>query len=125
MNNVKFYGSEEPRLAAFRRTEGGRIYTVNYGAAKTLGDDGSELWEWKSAELPWLAYPYDGLTYALIVSALVEAEYANDEMWAITNNYLANPSDSDVKAEWDAMQAWRSEAKEIAKAVLEYPAEPA
>jgi hypothetical protein len=39
-------------------------------------------------------------------------------MQAIINNYLADPSDEGILQEFNDMQAWRKEAKIIAKEIL-------
>lgn len=57
-------------------------------------------------------------SYGGIVSALIEAKYSSDEMWAIINNYLLNPTDPEIKGEFDTMQAWRVQAKAFAKSIL-------
>lgn len=56
---------------------------------------------------------YDG-----IVSALITCKYPSDKMQAIINNYLADPSDEGILQEFNDMQAWRKEAKIIAKEIL-------
>lgn len=58
-------------------------------------------------------------SYASIVAALVNARYDRDAMEAIVNNYLADPADAEHAAEMAAMQAWRAEAKAIARRALE------
>lgn len=56
---------------------------------------------------------YDG-----IVSALITCKYPSDRMQATINNYLADPSDEGILQEFNDMQAWRKEAKAIAKDIL-------
>ena len=41
-------------------------------------------------------------------------------MQSIINNYLLDPTDETIVKEFNEMQAWRKEAKEIAKEALEY-----
>ena len=41
-----------------------------------------------------------------------------DEMQAVQNNYMFDPSDEEHKAEYNAMQQWRTHAKEIASKVM-------
>jgi hypothetical protein len=41
-------------------------------------------------------------------------------MQATINNYLLDPNDAYAIEEFNKMQAWRKEAKEIAKQALEY-----
>ena len=57
-------------------------------------------------------------SYGGIVGALIEAKYSNDEMLAIINNYLLNPTDPEIKGKFETMQAWRVQAKVFAKSVL-------
>lgn len=51
--------------------------------------------------------------YATIVSAIINARYPRDEMDAIINNHLFDPTDKH-EAEWQEMQQWRTMAKRIA-----------
>ena len=60
-----------------------------------------------------IKYPF---TYEQLVSKIVRSVYSEDEMEALINNYL---SDSETYSEkFTEMQAFRQEAKEIAKRVL-------
>lgn len=56
--------------------------------------------------------------YGPMVSTLIRAHYSQDQVEAITQNYLAAPEDKDAKAEMDAMQAWRVKAKKVANEVI-------
>lgn len=70
----------------------------------------------------WEAYVVrveEPLTRSRVIDAIVTAAYPNDVMQAVQNNYLANPKDTDAKAEMNAMQAWRTHAKEVATQVME------
>lgn len=58
--------------------------------------------------------------YGKIVDALISYKYPNDKMQAVINNYLLDPNDAYAIEEFNKMQAWRKEAKEIAKQALEY-----
>lgn len=53
--------------------------------------------------------------YGLFVSALIRFSYSQDQVEAITQNYLATPKDADVKKDFEDLQAWRAESKQIAK----------
>lgn len=57
-------------------------------------------------------------SYGGIVGAIINARYSDDQMWAIINNYLLNPTDPEIKGEFDEMQAWRAQAKLYAKSIL-------
>ena len=63
---------------------------------------------------------YNKFDYAGIVDALIQHKYPIDKMQAAINNYLLDPNDSYAIEEFNKMQAWRKEAKEIAKQALEY-----
>ena len=58
--------------------------------------------------------------YAGVVDALVQYKYPIDKMQAVINNYLLDPNDAYAIDEFNKMQAWRKEAKEIAKEALLY-----
>ena len=58
--------------------------------------------------------------YSGVVDALVQYKYPIDKMQAVINNYLLDPNDEYAISEFNAMQAWRKEAKEIAKEALTY-----
>lgn len=53
--------------------------------------------------------------YGLFVSALIRSRYSQDQVEAITQNYLANSKDADYVQAFNDLQAWRAQAKQIAK----------
>ena len=59
------------------------------------------------------------MDYATIVSALIRSRYTDDAMMAIINNRMQSPDDEQILAEWQEMQQWRTESKEIAHAAME------
>lgn len=63
---------------------------------------------------------YDKWNYYGIVDALITFKYPIDKMQATINNYLLDPNDAYAIEEFNKMQEWRKEAKEIAKQALEY-----
>lgn len=63
---------------------------------------------------------YERWEYGGIIDALVTYKYPNDKMQSVINNYLLDPTDETIVKEFNDMQAWRKEAKEIAKQALEY-----
>lgn len=72
---------------------------------------------------------YDGdvLDYEHIIAAIVDAKYSNDDVTAITLNYLLavhNEVDENKQEEYireyKTLQEWRQKAKGIAKEVLEF-----
>ena len=58
--------------------------------------------------------------YSGVVDALVQYKYPIDKMQAVINNYLLDATDDYAIEEFNKMQAWRKEAKEIAKEALTY-----
>lgn len=60
------------------------------------------------------------MDYATIVSALIRARYTDDAMMAIINNRMLYSDDPDILAEWQEMQQWRTESKEIAHTALQF-----
>ena len=54
-----------------------------------------------------------------VIDAIITAEYPNDCMQAVVNNYLANQKDAEHKAEFNAMQDWRAHAKSVADEVMQ------
>lgn len=63
---------------------------------------------------------FDKWHYSGVVDALVQHKYPIDKMQAVINNYLLDHEDAYAIDEFNKMQAWRKEAKEIAKEALTY-----
>lgn len=63
---------------------------------------------------------YDRFEYGGVVDSLIQFKYPIDKMQAVINNYLLDPNDAYAIDEFNKMQAWRKEAKEIAKEALMY-----
>lgn len=68
-----------------------------------------------------------GQSYAEIVSAIVNGRYSNDEVQAITANFinakdasssLGESKRAEYLQEYDTFQAWREHAKEVAKTAV-------
>lgn len=57
--------------------------------------------------------------YACAVAELVRQRYTQNDVEAIINNYLADPTDADYAAEFAALQAYRKECKAQAKILVE------
>jgi len=53
--------------------------------------------------------------YGLFVSALIRSSYSQDQVEAITQNYLANSKDADAKKAFNDLQDWRAQSKKIAR----------
>ena len=93
-------------------------YTIRGVNYKTINFDIKEVeegFEWESVEMPQTKWDYSG-----IVDALIQHKYPIDKMQATINNYLLDPYDAYAIEEFNKMQAWRKEAKEIARQALEY-----
>ena len=93
-------------------------YTIRGVNYKTINFDIKEVeegFEWKSIEIPQTKWDYAG-----VVDALVQRKYPIDKMQAVINNYLLDTEDAYAIDEFNKMQAWRKEAKEIAKEALLY-----
>lgn len=88
---------------------------VNYKAINFDIREVDEGFEWESVEMPQTKWDYSG-----VVDALVSHKYPIDKMQAVINNYLLDPEDAYSIDEFNKMQAWRKEAKEIAKEALLY-----
>jgi hypothetical protein len=87
-----------------------RRYAVNIDIYYDNG-----IYEWERVEIPAGRFDYGG-----IIDALVTFKYPIDKMQAVINNYLLDPEDAYAVDEFNKMQAWRKEAKEIAKEALLY-----
>ena len=87
-----------------------RRYAVNIDICENDG-----VYEWERVEIPAGKWGYAG-----VVDALVQYKYPIDKMQAVINNYLLDPEDAYAIDEFNKMQAWRKEAKEIAKEALLY-----
>lgn len=87
-----------------------RRYAVNIDIYYDNG-----IYEWERVEIPAGRFDYGG-----IIDALVTFKYPIDKMQSVINNYLLEQDNADYVAEFNEMQAWRKEAKEIAKQALEY-----
>ena len=72
-------------------------------------------YEYNQVEIPVGKFDYSG-----VVDALIQYKYPIDKMQAVINNYLLDATDAYAIEEFNKMQAWRKEAKEIAKEALTY-----
>lgn len=57
--------------------------------------------------------------YGQEVTRLVRLKYSQSEVEAIINNYLSDPTNSQRKAEFDALQSYRNECKVKARATID------
>lgn len=96
-------------------------YIVQNRGEQTESETGVKVWK---QLIVVLEAP---LSYENIIAAIVDAKYSNDDVTAITLNYLLavhNEVGEDKKEEYineyKTLQAWRQKAKGIAKEVLEF-----
>lgn len=75
----------------------------------------NDTYYYKQTGVEYAKFNYEG-----IVDALVSYKYPIDKMQAVINNYLLDYEDAYAIEEFNKMQAWRKEAKEIAKEALDY-----
>lgn len=101
---------ERPQLVETYKVLGSINHTVNINI--TESENG---YTWEAVHVPAGRWNYSG-----VVDALVQHKYPTDLMQATINNYLLDPSDEYAVSEFNKMQAWRKEAKEIAKEALLY-----
>lgn len=102
--------TNKPNLVEKEIINGREIFFVNWNITYNEGwykYDQISIW-------------YDKWNYSGVVDALVQHQYPIDKMQAVINNYLLDPNDEYAVSEFNAMQAWRKEAKEIAKEALLY-----
>lgn len=89
---------------------GVRRYEINIDVVQDRG-----MYKWEQVNVPIEKWDYSG-----IVDALVSHKYPIDKMQAVINNYLLEPENEEYVTAFNKMQAWRKEAKEIAKEALLY-----
>ena len=89
---------------------GVRRYDINIDVVQV-----GEMYKWEQVNVPIEKWNYSG-----VVDALISYKYPIDKMQAVINNYLLDPNDEYAIDEFNKMQAWRKEAKEIAKEALLY-----
>ena len=89
---------------------GANCYDINFNIVKE-----QDWYSYEQVKIPNGRFDYGG-----IVDSLVQYKYPNDKMQSVINNYLLEPDNAEYVAEFNEMQAWRKEAKEIAKQALLY-----
>lgn len=123
MSNVNVYkmaGSEKPEAITYKISLGLRKYTIAYDVREVVQETESDeqpqtvSYEWCEATFP-VGIP----TYANLVAAFVHGRYTDDDMQALVNNHLLDAGEEAEEAEWNAMQEWRKECKQLAKDILE------
>lgn len=108
-------GMERPPEVAVSYHFGLPQYTVN-----VLVEECAPEAEEQPQEYGWtrICLSPGPLTYDTLVAALIRTRYSDDRMASVINNRMAAPDDADIAAEWEEMQAWRREAKALAKQIL-------
>lgn len=103
-------GNNAPNIVDSYTIRGVNYKTINFDIREV--DEG---FEWESVEMPQTKWDYSG-----VVDALIQYKFPNDKMQAVINNYLLEPENEEFVTAFNEMQAWRKEAKEIAKEALLY-----
>ena len=109
---TKQIGYMLPPQISYKIKLGQRQYTIAFDVQE-FKDGGETAYQWSEATFE-LGRP----SCSQLVSAIIESRYPNDRMQAIINNHLLDDGDAEHEAEWNAMQAWRAEAKAMAKDIL-------
>lgn len=111
----RIYSQERPRLKEVGRTVNPVTHTtlINFDVREEQDSE-----QGKYSYLQVEMYPSQ-MRRSAIISAVIRAKYAQDEMEAIINNYLEDPTDEDTLADIHEMQSWRKQAKLVAKEALE------
>lgn len=100
----------KPNLVDTYLSSGERWYDVNINVVY----DG-KMYRWEQLNIPINSFNYSG-----VVDILITHKYPNDKMQAVINNYLLDSTDSVALREFNEMQEWRKQAKELAKEILTY-----
>lgn len=102
--------TNKPEIVNRYYVRGLPFYDVNFSIV-----DKGDMWEYNQVTITSDKWNYGG-----IVDVLIRYYYPNDVMQAVINNYLLEPENEYYVSEFNKMQSWRKEAKEIAKQVMEY-----
>lgn len=114
----KQYFDNEPQLVEYE----GSLVRINFDVEHATEErqkqdsDKTEEVDVIKAYVVRVAHP---LTRGRIVDAIVTAQYPEDRMQAVINNYLLDQEDADAVQEFNDMQAWRAHAKAIATQVMQ------
>lgn len=100
----KNYSNEMPPL--YKGNPGEPTRTINFGVEEIEGEE--KQYSFYSVVIPIARWDYDN-----IVSHIITAEYPNDRMQAVINNFMQDFS-SESEQEFEEMQAWRDLAKNTA-----------
>lgn len=123
MSDVKVWkrtGSEKPEPISYKISLGLRKYTIAFDVQEVKQEtENNEQSQSVSYEWCEATFPIGVPTYANLVAAFVHGRYTDDDMQALVNNHLLDAGEEAEEAEWNAMQEWRKECKQLAKDVLE------
>ena len=109
-NIISMESSLKPEFIEKNIANGRILFDVNFNIIFN-----GEMYEYEA-----ITMSYDKWNYAGVVDALVQYKYPIDKMQAVINNYLLEPENPEYITAFNEMQAWRKEAKEIAKEALLY-----
>ena len=111
----RIYSQEPPRLKEVGRTVNPVTHTtlINFDIREEQDSE-----QGKYSYLQVEMYPSQ-MRRSAIISAVIRAKYNQDEMEAIINNYLEDPTDEGALADIHEMQTWRCLAKLIATEALQ------
>ena len=110
----RIYSQERPRLKEVGRTVNPVTHTtlINFDIREEQDSE-----QGKYSYLQVEMYPSQ-MRRPAIISAVIRAKYDQDEMEAIINNYLEDPTDADVLEDIYEMRRWRHMAKLVATEAL-------
>ena len=108
------YYKDEPKPYETVRCVGTYITVVRMDITEIVG---SEEYSWQADEVE-VAHrePLTSEDYPRIVSTIVRGKYSQDDVEALTQNYIVNPTK--YGDDWEALQLWRNKAKAVAKEVV-------
>ena len=111
----RIYSQELPRLKEVGRSVNPVTHTtlINFDIREEQDSE-----QGKYSYLQVEMYPSQ-MRRSAIISAVIRAKYDQDEMEAIINNYLEDPTDEASTADLHEMQSWRRQAKLIAREALQ------
>lgn len=105
-----------PQFISCSRHLGQKVYTINFHIEE-LGED--ERQDGQRFRYHTVTLPIGQYDRATVISTLIRQKYRDDEMQAIINNYLLDPDDEEVVAEFNEMQEYRRFAKTLADEFLQ------
>lgn len=104
INNIAILNTEKPEVT-FEISNGASYVNVPYIISEENG-----LYKYISFTVAKSEY-----TYGNLVSYIISLHYKMQEVFAIMNNYLADPDNSEYKKEFEELQRVRKAAKEYVK----------